>query len=82
MDFQHMINLGIGLILSIGGWFAREVWVAVKDLRNAIHRIEIEVPKGYVAKSEFIEAVREIKQEISRGFERIHDKLDHKEDKR
>jgi hypothetical protein len=81
-EYQHALNLLVGIVLAAGGWFAREVWVAMKDLRASVHKIEVEVPKGYVAKGEFIDIIKELRTDINRGFDRLHDKIDGKEDKR
>ena len=48
MEPQTIINIAGGLTLSIVGWLARELWGAVKDLREDIHRIEVDLPKTYV----------------------------------
>lgn len=82
MELQQFINLLVGLVLAAGGWFAHEVWVAVRELRKDLHRLEVELPTSYVSKDEFADAMKDLKTEISRGFERLHDRLDGKEDKR
>jgi GTP-dependent phosphoenolpyruvate carboxykinase len=77
MDMQTVINFSAGAIITIIGWFARELWVAVKDLKDDIHAIEVELPMSYVRKEEYSETMREIKE----MFNKISDKLDEKVDK-
>lgn len=81
MDTQTIINLIGGLLLSIVGWLARQLWDAVQKLRADIHKLELELPKHYVRKDEFVEAMKEVKTELTKGFDRIYDKLDGKADK-
>jgi GTP-dependent phosphoenolpyruvate carboxykinase len=77
MDMQTVINFSAGAIITIIGWFARELWVAVKDLKDDIHSIEVDLPMSYVRKEEYSETMREIKE----MFNKISDKLDEKVDK-
>jgi hypothetical protein len=77
MDAQNLINTAIGVILAVGGWFARELWGAVKELRSDIHQIEIDLPKNYVAKDDLDKRMAHIED----MFQRIYDKLDGKADK-
>jgi len=48
MDGQTLINAAFGIILAGGGWFARELWGAVKELRNDIHKLEVDLPSNYI----------------------------------
>jgi len=59
------------------GWFARQLWDAVSELRRDLHKIEVDLPTNYVQKNEYAETMKRI--EIM--FERIFDKLDGKADK-
>ena len=77
MDLQTVINVGGGVALSVMGWFARELWGAVKSLRDDLSRLREELAKDYVSKDDFKEAVREMK-ELLLGIDR---KLDRKADK-
>ena len=72
MDIQIVIDLIGGAILSVLGWFARELWGAVKQLQADIHQIEVDLPKNYVTKTELNGHLTEIK-ELCRD---IDDKLD------
>ena len=77
MDFQTIVNFGAGISVAVFGWFARELWVAVKDLKEDIHKIEVELPSHYLRKDEFAEGMKEIKDMLRQIF----DKLDNKADK-
>jgi hypothetical protein len=77
MDTQTLINLAAGVTLAVIGWFARELWGAVKDLQKNIHDIEIDLPKSYVSKLDLDKRM----DHIETMFQRIYDKLDNKADK-
>ena len=77
MDTQTVFNLLMSTAIGAGGWFARELWGAVKELRSDIHAIEVDLPKTYVAKEDLDKRMTHIED----MFQRIYDKLDGKADK-
>jgi len=77
MDWQNIINIGIGAVLSIMGWFARQLWDSVQKLKSDIQRIEIDLPTSYVKKSDMQTQFNKIESML----EKIFDKLDAKVDK-
>jgi len=74
---QIIINIVAGVMLSALGWFARQLWDAVKELREDLHKIEVDLPKNYTTKDDFTAAMKS----VSDGLQRIYDKLDNKADK-
>jgi len=81
VDTQTIFNAAFMLATAVGGWFAREVWGAMKELRRDLHVIEVNLPSNYIRKDEFTEALRDLKKEISDGFIRLHERMDGKADK-
>jgi hypothetical protein len=77
MDYQALLNAGLVLVSSVTGWFARELWSAVKDLKSDLAKLREDLPKEYVSKDDYREDIRELKKMI----EKIFDKLDSKSDK-
>lgn len=77
MDHQTLINLAGGATLTAFGWFARQLWEAVQELRRDVHQIEVDLPRSYVRKDEFTDTMKRIESIV----ERIFDKLDGKVDK-
>jgi hypothetical protein len=77
MDLQFIINIVAGIILGGLGWFGRQLWDAVADLRKDLHQLEVDLPKNYTTKDDFTAAM----QKVSDGLQRIYDKLDNKADK-
>jgi hypothetical protein len=77
MDTQNILNMISVAAIGAGGWFARELWGAVKELRSDLHDLEIDLPKSYVSKLDMDKRM----DHIENMFQRIYDKLDGKADK-
>lgn len=84
MDIQHLINASVGAAIAAFGWFARQLWDAVKELRSDLESQKLHVSENYVKKSE-IDMVR---ADIDKRFDklelmlsRLYDKLDQKVDR-
>lgn len=81
MDLQSLINLGAGTALAVAGWFTRQLWDAVKELRADLSKLREEIAKGYVGKEDFTRAIDGLRDEMRDNFSRLFDKLDRKADK-
>ena len=77
MDGQTIINIVVGTILSVIGWFARQLWDAVQSLKEDMKKLEVDLPTHYLRKDEFESRL----DKIENMLERIFDKLDSKVDK-
>ena len=84
MDWQIIINIGAGGLLTIGGWFARQLWDSVKELKTDLAGIRLHMSENYVKKSE----VEGFRSDMDRRFDRIevlldklYEKMDQKVDK-
>lgn len=75
MDWQTIINIGGGSLLAALGWFAREIWDAVKELRRDMHRLERDLPEVYARKDEMRESFKEVKQDMNQGFTKIENMI-------
>jgi hypothetical protein len=76
MENQHLINALIGGGFAILGWFAREMWDAVKELRVDLATLREDLPKDYVAKDDYREDIKEIKAMLEKIFEKLEEKVD------
>lgn len=68
------MSLGIGM--TVVGWFARELWGAVKELRADLAALREDLPKEYVAKDDYREDIKEIKLLLAKIFEKLENKAD------
>jgi hypothetical protein len=58
------------------GWFARELWAAVKELKADLAKLREDLPKEYVARDDYREDIREIKAMLAKIFEKLEGKAD------
>ena len=77
MDWQLIINLAGGAVLTAIGWWCREIWDSIKVLKEDIKKIEVELPTNYMKKDD----VNARFDKIDGVLERIFDRLDNKVDK-
>ncbi len=70
-------------MLAFIGWFAREIWDSVKELRKDIHMIEKGLPEIYVRRDDLKEVRQEmmvrfdkLENMMGQVFDRLHDKVD------
>lgn len=76
MTDQDIINVIIGVILSVLGWFARQLWDAVQTLKNDMKELEVELPTHYLRKDEFESRLDKIENMLERIFDRLDSKAD------
>jgi uncharacterized coiled-coil DUF342 family protein len=77
MEPQNLIDTILGIGFTVLGWFARELWSAVKELKSDLSKIKEDLPKTYIARDDYRQDMNEIKSMLSKIF----DKLDNKQDK-
>ena len=72
MDWQTIIKIGAGTLLTVGGWFARQLWDSVKELKNDVSAIRLHMSENYVKKIE----VEGFRNDMDKRFDRIEVLLD------
>ena len=84
MDWQNLINTVGGTALAVAGWFARQLWDSVKELKCDIADLRLHMSETYVKKSE----VDTLRSDMDKRFDRLeqmiarlYDKIDAKADK-
>lgn len=76
MDIQTIINIVLGSVMSALGWFARELWDAVKELKGDLSKLREDLPKTYVAKEDWRPEIQDIKNILGKIFDRLDGKAD------
>ena len=76
MSDQGIINVIIGVVLSVLGWFARQLWDAVQTLKDDMKDLEVELPTHYLRKDEFESRLDKIETMLNRIFEKLDSKAD------
>ena len=76
MESQQVINMFLGVGMTVMGWFARELWAAVKELKSDLAKLREDLPKEYVARDDYREDIRDIKAMLAKIFEKLENKAD------
>lgn len=76
MNQQDIINFAFGASASVLGWFARELWAAVKELKSDLAKLREELPRMYVVRDDYKDDIREIKDMLTKLFDRLDNKAD------
>lgn len=58
--------------MGVAGWFARELWTAVQDLKNDLSKL----PLTYVARMDYKDDMREVKEMLGKIFDKLDNKVD------
>lgn len=77
MSEPQIINTLLFLCVAILGWFARELWGAVKSLRLDLSKLKDHIAENYTRKDDF----KDFRTELLGFLQRIENKLDSKQDK-
>jgi len=77
MDWQYLFNLVGGAFMLGVGWWCRQIWDSVQNLKKDVKSIEVNLPTYYVLKVDL-----DVKfDKLEATLQRILDKLDQKADK-
>ncbi len=77
MSDLEFLNYGLTIGVGVLGWFARELWSAVKSLKEDLMALKEELHLNYLRRDDF----RDFRSEILDVLQRIENKLDTKVDK-
>ena len=72
MDLQTLINTVLPLICVAIGWFCKELWTAVQELKDDVTGLRAHLAENYMHKSDFADRW----EEVLKAVHRIEDKLD------
>ena len=76
MENQHLINSLLAGGFTVLGWFARELWAAVKELKADLAKLREDLPREYVIRTDYREDIRDIKAMLAKIFEKLEAKAD------
>lgn len=84
MDFQVLFNVAVCVAGFFGGWTLNRIYSAIDRLDSDVRNM----PMTYVSKDDFKDAIKDLKEDMNNGFDKIDSnigtlfkKLDRKEDK-
>jgi len=76
MDSQLLINIILGCAMTVVGWFARELWAAVKELKTDLAKLREEVIREFVPRVDYREDMRDVKVMLDKIFDKLAGKMD------
>lgn len=76
MDWQTLINIGAGGVLALLGWFARELWDIVKQIKQDLQELEVKIAEDYVKKADINARFDKIDDILQRIFDKLEQKAD------
>jgi hypothetical protein len=76
MTPQDFMNIIGGIALSVFGWFAREMWQAMSDLKTDLAKLREDIPKTYVPKDEYRDDVKHMNEMLGKIFDKLDKKAD------
>jgi hypothetical protein len=68
---QQYINMALSVSFLVLGWFAREMWTAVKELKTDLAKLREEIPHSCVQKDDYRIDIKELKDMLSKLFDMI-----------
>jgi cell fate (sporulation/competence/biofilm development) regulator YmcA (YheA/YmcA/DUF963 family) len=72
VDYQTLFNLAITVAAFFGGWTLNRIYTAIDRLDKDVR----DMPHVYVAKDDYREDLREIKELLGAIFKRLENKAD------
>lgn len=80
MDTNDVVQIVLGLVsiaTGVLGWFARQMWDAVQNLRKDLTVLQVQISENYVR----YERLKDILKPLMDGIEEIKEILRNKADK-
>lgn len=76
-SYRDVILLILGTGLAAVGWFARQVWSAVQELKTDLNTLKVEIGTNYVR----YDRLKDIMEPVMEALTEIKDTLKNKADK-
>lgn len=76
MEWQIIVNLAGGFVLTAIGWWCRQIWESVDKLKEDIRKIEVDLPSYYVKKDEIAIRFDRIEHLLDKLYEKMEQKVD------
>lgn len=76
MEGQQLFNGIITVGSVMGGWVLKTIWDTMKDLKQEVRTLALEVHQDFARRDDVKDAIREIKEMLVRIFDKLDDKAD------
>ena len=76
LDLQQVFMAALGVGFSVLGWFARELWSAVQQLKSELAKLEVKISSDYVRYDRLQDAMKPVMEQLKRIEETLTHKVD------
>jgi hypothetical protein len=76
MEFQNIVDTVLLIISGSIGWFAKELWTALKELKDDLSRLREDMPKSYVLREDYKQDIKDLKEMMGKIFDKLDNKVD------
>ena len=72
MDYQVLFNIAVAIAGFFGGWTLNRIYIAIDRLDSDVRNM----PHDYVARVDYREDIRELKDIMTKVFDKLDNKVD------
>jgi hypothetical protein len=76
MEFQNIVNTVLLIISGSIGWFAKELWSVLKELKEDLSSLKEDLPRSYVLREDYKQDIKDLKEIMGKIFDKLDNKLD------
>ena len=75
MEPQVAFNWIVGVAGILGGWTLKVIWDSIQSLRSDVKQLDTKMHEDFVRRDDFKDAVKDIKDDMKAGFNKIDSTL-------
>jgi len=76
MEFQNIVDTVLLIISGSIGWFAKELWSVLKELKEDLSSLKEDLPRSYVLREDYKQDIKDLKEIMGKIFDKLDNKLD------
>jgi len=76
MEFQNIVDTVLLIISGSIGWFAKELWGVLKELKEDLSSLKEDLPRSYVLREDYKQDIKDLKEIMGKIFDKLDNKLD------
>jgi hypothetical protein len=76
MDYHFLFTLALAILNAFLGWFAREMWDAVKSLKRDLSALEVKITEKYVSYDRLKDVMHPVLESLEEIKRALRDKAD------
>lgn len=76
MEFQNIVDTVLLIISGSIGWFAKELWSVLKELKEDLSSLKEDLPRSYVLREDYKQDIKDLKEIMGKIFDKLDNKMD------